>query len=36
MQKSGNLELFYNFSDMYCNVTKFEELEMDTDLLCLE
>ena len=25
------LELFYNFFDKYCDVTKFEELEMDTD-----
>ena len=27
------LELYYKFFDKYCDVTKFEELEMDTDLL---
>ena len=25
------LELFYNFFDKFCDVDKFEELEMDTD-----
>ena len=25
------LELYYNFLAKYCDVTKFEELEMDTD-----
>ena len=29
------LELYYNFLDKYRDVKKFEELEMDTDLLCL-
>ena len=27
------LELYYTFFDKYCNVKKFEELEMDTDSL---
>ena len=27
------LELYYNFFDKYCDATKFEELEMDTDSL---
>ena len=29
------LELYYNFFDKYCDITKFEELEMDTDSLYL-
>ena len=29
------LELYYNFFDKYCDVTKFEYLEMDTDSLYL-
>ena len=29
------LELYFNFFDRYCDVTKFGELEMDTDLLYL-
>ena len=29
------LELYYNFFDKYCDVTKFEELEMDIDSLYL-
>ena len=29
------LELYYNFFTELCDVTKFEELEMDTDSLCL-
>ena len=29
------LELYYNFFDRFCNVNKFEELEMDTDSLYL-
>ena len=29
------LELFYNFFDKFCDVNKFEELEMDTDSLHL-
>ena len=29
------LELFYNFSSRFCDVNKFEELEMDTDSLYL-
>ena len=29
------LELYYNFFDKFCDVNKFEELEMDTDSLCL-
>ena len=29
------LELYYNFFDRFCNVDKFEELEMDTDSLYL-
>ena len=29
------LELYYNFFDKYGDVTKFEELEMDTDSLYL-
>ena len=28
-------ELYYNFSTKFCDVTKFEELEMDTDPLYL-
>ena len=27
------LELYYNFLDKFCDVNKFEELEMDTDSL---
>ena len=29
------LELYYNFCDKFCDVNKFEELEMDTDSLYL-
>ena len=29
------LELYYNFFDEFCDVNKFEELEMDTDSLYL-
>ena len=29
------LELFYNFFNKFCDVAKFEELEMDTDSLYL-
>ena len=29
------LELYYNFFDKFCDVKKFEELEMDTDSLYL-
>ena len=29
------LELYYSFSDEFCDVNKLEELEMDTDSLCL-
>ena len=29
------LELYYNFFDKFCDVQKFEELEMDTDFLYL-
>ena len=29
------LELYYNFFTRFCDVSKFEELEMDTDLLYL-
>ena len=29
------LELYYNFFERFCDVNKFEELEMDTDCLCL-
>ena len=29
------LELYYNFFDNFCDVNKFEELEMDTDSLYL-
>ena len=29
------LELYYNFFDRFCDVDKFEELEMDTDSLYL-
>ena len=31
--KLGMLELYYNFISKFCDVNKFEELEMDTDLL---
>ena len=33
--KLRRLELYYNFFDKFCNVNKFEELEMDTDSLYL-
>ena len=33
--KLRKLELYYNFYTRYCNVNKFEELEMDTDSLYL-
>ena len=29
------LELYYHFFDKYCDVEKFEGLEMNTDSLCL-
>ena len=29
------LELYYNFFDKFCDVNKFEEIEMDTDPLYL-
>ena len=29
------LELYYKFFERFCDVNKFEELEMDTDALCL-
>ena len=29
------LELYYNFFDKFCDVNKFEELELDTDSLYL-
>ena len=29
------LQLYYNSFDKYCDVIKFEELDMDTDSLCL-
>ena len=29
------MELFFNFSDKFCEVSKFEELKMDTDSLYL-
>ena len=31
----GTLELYYTLFDKYCDITKFEELEMDTYSLCL-
>ena len=31
--KLRTLELYHNFFDKHCDVTKFEELEMDTDSL---
>ena len=31
--KPRMLELYYNFSTKFCDVTKFEQLEMDTDSL---
>ena len=31
--KLGMLELYYNFLQRFCDVNKFEELEMDTDFL---
>ena len=33
--KLRTLELYYNFSRRFCDVSKFEELEMDTDSLYL-
>ena len=33
--KPRMLKLYYNFFTRFCDVTKFEELEMDTDLLYL-
>ena len=33
--KQRKLELYYNFFDKFCDVQKFEELEMDTDSLYL-
>ena len=33
--KPRMLELYYNFFDKFCDVNKFEELEMDTDSLYL-
>ena len=33
--KLKTLELYYNFFDRFCEVNKFEELEMDTDSLYL-
>ena len=30
------LELYYKFFFKFCVVSKFEELEMDTDSLCLD
>ena len=33
--KMRMLELYYNFVDKFCDVNKFEELEMDTDTLYL-
>ena len=29
------LELYYNFFDKFCDISKLEELEMDSDSLCL-
>ena len=29
------LELYYNFFERFCDVNKFEELQLDTDSLCL-
>ena len=29
------LELYYNFFSKFCDVNKFEELEMDTDSMCI-
>ena len=29
------LELYYNFFERFCDVNRFEELELDTDSLCL-
>ena len=29
------LELYYNFFTKFCDLAKFEELEMDTDFLYL-
>ena len=29
------MELYYNYFDKFCDVNKFEELEMDTDSLYL-
>ena len=33
--KMRMLELYYNFFTRFCDLNKFEELEMDTDLLYL-
>ena len=33
--KLRKLELYYRFFDKYCDITKFEELDMDTDSLYL-
>ena len=33
--KLRNLELYYNFFDEFCDLNKFEELEMETDSLYL-
>ena len=33
--KFRTLELYYNFFTKYCDVNKFEEVEMDTDSLYL-
>ena len=33
--KLRKLELYYNFFDKYCDVTKYEGLKMDTDSLYL-
>ena len=29
------LELYYKFFERFCDVNKFEDLEMDSDCLCL-
>ena len=34
--KLRTLELYYNFFTRFCDVNKFEELEMDTNLLYLD
>ena len=33
LAKFRMIELYYNFSDRFCNFTKCEEIEMDTDSL---